>query len=82
MWRHCQLIDSSRTKVLSRFSLVDWCPVHRQILWSSAVLASVHYHAEFVLDSQEQDTAREPDTQTLFNFCDVDFYQMTLIYRV
>jgi len=44
-------MTSSRTKVMSRCSLIDWCPVHRQILWSSAVLASAHHHAEFVLDA-------------------------------
>ena len=46
---NCQLMAGSRTEMLTLRSLRDWCPVCRQILWSSAVLASAHHRAEFVL---------------------------------
>ena len=53
MWRTCQLMADSRTKMLSWWGFRDWCPVYRQILWSSgAVLASAHHHhAKIVLDA-------------------------------
>ena len=49
-WNY-QLMAGSRAKMLSWRSLRDWCPVCWQILWSNAVLASAHHHAEFVLDA-------------------------------
>ena len=49
MWRHCQLMAGSRTKMLSWCGPRDWWPMYHQILWSSAVLASAHHHTQFVL---------------------------------
>jgi len=50
MWQNCQLMAGSKTKILLGCNLGDWCPVHCQIPWHSAILASAHHHAEFTFD--------------------------------